>query len=189
MPPGNYRFRVTAHGGNGVWSEADGSVALVVPRRYWQTWWFRLAVLAGFTVSVAAIVRYVSFRRLRRQVRLLEQHAALQRERARIAKDIHDDVGADLTQIALLGELARQDQPAAGQGRRTHRHHLGHCPADHQVARRDRLGRQPAQRHALPPGRVYRAVRARLPAAGRHPLSPGFPRQYARARTLHRVAP
>ena len=110
VPPGNYRFRVAAHGGNGVWSEADGSVALVVPRRYWQTWWFRLAVLAGFTVSVTAIVRYASFRRLRRQLRLVEQQAALQRERARIAKDIHDDLGANLTQIALLGELAQRDE-------------------------------------------------------------------------------
>jgi len=110
VPPGNYRFRVTAHGGNGVWSEADCSVALVVPRRYWQTWWFRLAVLAGFTAGVAAIVRYASFQRLRRQLRLAEQQAALQRERARIAKDIHDDLGANLTQIALLGELAERDQ-------------------------------------------------------------------------------
>lgn len=110
VPPGNYRFRVMAHGGNGVWSEADGSVALVVPRRYWQTWWFRVAVLAAFTLSVAAIVRYVSFQRLRRRLRLVEQQATLQRERARIAKDIHDDLGANLTQIALLGELAQRDQ-------------------------------------------------------------------------------
>jgi signal transduction histidine kinase len=111
LPPGNYRFRAAGQNGNGVWTEADTSLALVVPRRYWQTWWFRLAVLAGFTVSIVAIVRYVSFRRLRRQLRLLEQRDALHRERARIAKDIHDDVGADLTQIALLGELARQDHP------------------------------------------------------------------------------
>ena len=111
VPPGNYRFRVMARGGNGVWSEADQSLALVVPRRYWQTWWFRLAVLAGFTLTVTATVRYVSFRRLQHQLRVAEQQAALHRERARIAKDIHDDLGANLTQIALLGELARRDQP------------------------------------------------------------------------------
>jgi signal transduction histidine kinase len=55
-------------------------------------------------------VRYVSFRRLRRQLVALEQQAALQRERTRIAKDIHDDLGANLTQIAFLGELAHQDR-------------------------------------------------------------------------------
>jgi len=61
-------------------------------------------------VAIIAIVRYVSFRRLRARLRVLEQQAALQRERARIAKDIHDDLGANLTQIAYLGELANQDR-------------------------------------------------------------------------------
>jgi len=60
-------------------------------------------------LCVIAIVRYVSFRRLRAQVRVLEQQAALQRERARIAKDIHDDIGAGLTQITLLSELGRRE--------------------------------------------------------------------------------
>lgn len=39
----------------------------------------------------------------------------MHRERARIAKDIHDDLGASLTQISLLGELARQDRDAPEQ--------------------------------------------------------------------------
>jgi len=55
-------------------------------------------------------VRIISFRRLHHRLRILEQQEALHRERARIAKDIHDDVGANLTQIALLGELAQQDR-------------------------------------------------------------------------------
>ena len=76
---------------------------------YWQAWWFRLAALVVFTLIIIALVRYVSFKRLRRQLAVLEQQAALQRERARIAKDIHDDLGASLTQIAFLGELAQQD--------------------------------------------------------------------------------
>jgi signal transduction histidine kinase len=75
----------------------------------WQTWWFRLIALTGFTMIIAAIVRYVSFRRLRFQLRTLEQQQALHKERARIAKDIHDDVGANLTQIALMGDLVQQD--------------------------------------------------------------------------------
>jgi signal transduction histidine kinase len=43
----------------------------------------------------------------------LQREAALERERARIAKDIHDDLGANLTQIALLSELAQQDGSAS----------------------------------------------------------------------------
>jgi signal transduction histidine kinase len=63
-------------------------------------------------LCIVAIVRYVSFRRLRRQVEQLERQTMLHKERARIAKDIHDDLGANLTQITLLSELARQDMSA-----------------------------------------------------------------------------
>jgi signal transduction histidine kinase len=83
---------------------------MVVTPFFWQTWWFRVSVLGGFTLAVVMTVRYISFRRLRLRLRQLEQQAALQSERTRIAKDIHDDLGASLTQIALLGELARQDR-------------------------------------------------------------------------------
>lgn len=106
---GRYRFEVRACNIAGVWSPAASLDFEVLPF-YWQTWWFRLFVFATFTAGVVAIVRYVSFRRLHDRLRLLEQQAALQKERARIAKDIHDDLGADLTQIAFLGELAQQDR-------------------------------------------------------------------------------
>ena len=116
---GSYVFRVMACDSEGAWTQAGASLRLVVTPFFWQTWWFRSAALAGFTLAVVAIVRYVSFRRLHRQLRLLEAQAALHKERARIAKDIHDDLGANLTQIALLGELARQDhgEPDKAAGR------------------------------------------------------------------------
>ncbi len=107
---GEYDFEVTACNSDGDWSKNTSTVTLVVAPFFWQTWWFRALSVLAFTFCVIAVVRYVSFRRLRRQLHLLEQQAALQRERARIAKDIHDDLGANLTQIAYLGELANQDR-------------------------------------------------------------------------------
>jgi signal transduction histidine kinase len=83
---------------------------LAVTPFFWQRLWFRISALALFTLAVVATVRIISFRRLHRRLAILEQQEALHRERARIAKDIHDDVGANLTQIALLGELAQQDR-------------------------------------------------------------------------------
>jgi signal transduction histidine kinase/streptogramin lyase len=110
LPAGNYVFRVIACNNEGVWDNTGAALSLLVTPFFWQTLWFRIGALAVFTLAVVAAVRFVSFRRLHQRLRVLEQQEALHRERARIAKDIHDDVGANLTQIALLGELAQQDR-------------------------------------------------------------------------------
>ena len=107
---GDYSFEVRACNIAGTWDPDPVSLSFEVTPFYWQTWWFRLSILAAFTAGVVAVVRYVSFQRLHHRLQLLEQQAAVQKERARIAKDIHDDLGADLTQIAFLGELAQQDR-------------------------------------------------------------------------------
>jgi signal transduction histidine kinase len=110
LPANTYTFRVQACNHAGVWNLDGAQLAFVVTPFFWQTWSFRATALAAFTLVLVAIVRYVSFRRLRVRLHELEQQAALHKERGRIAKDIHDDLGANLTQIALLGELAQQDR-------------------------------------------------------------------------------
>ena len=112
----DYKFRVRACNADGLWNEAGTSLRFIVTRFFWQTWWFRLGVLALFTSSVIGVVRYISFRRLRLQLRALEQQAALDKERARIARDLHDDLGCSLTHVALMLEMNEQDAPAPSQG-------------------------------------------------------------------------
>ena len=112
LAAGSYQFHVLACNSEGVWNETGAKLHFVVTPFFWNRWWFRAAAVAAFTGLIIAIVRYVFLRRLRLQLQHLEQQAALHRERARIAKDIHDDVGASLTQISLIGELARQDRSA-----------------------------------------------------------------------------
>jgi signal transduction histidine kinase len=109
LPAGRYRFRVVACNNAGVWNETGAALSFVVQPFVWQTWWFRALAVAAFAGAVGALVRRASFRRLRARVEVLQQQAALHQERTRIAKDIHDDLGASLTQISLLSELARQD--------------------------------------------------------------------------------
>ena len=109
LPAGNYQFLVRARNGETAWSQ-PAAVRLAVRPFFWATWWFRFAAVALFTAAVIAIVRYVSFRRLRLKLRALEQQAALDKERSRIAKDIHDDLGGSLTQIKLLFELAQRNR-------------------------------------------------------------------------------
>ena len=61
---------------------------------------------------MAGVVHYLSTQRLQQQVLRLRQQEALEKERSRIARDIHDQLGASLTQVALLGELVESDKDA-----------------------------------------------------------------------------
>ena len=118
LPAGNYCFEVEASDRNGDWGKSGTSLNFELLPFFWQTLWFRLMVVALFTLMVVAVVRYLSFRRLQLQLQHAQQQSALHRERARIAKDIHDDLGATLTQIAIFSELAQRDsdRPAESQG-------------------------------------------------------------------------
>jgi signal transduction histidine kinase len=109
VPAGEYAFHVTACNSAGIWNEQGTTIALTVPPFLWDRWPVRAVCLVLFTLGVIAAVRYVSFRRLRFKLLRLEQETSLQRERARIAQDLHDDIGASLTRIALLSELAQKD--------------------------------------------------------------------------------
>lgn len=106
LPAGDYVFSVIACNNAGVWNEKGATLAFTVAPSFWQTWWFRIGGLVLFTAALIKAVRYVSFRRLREKMRGLEQQAALNKERVRIARDMHDEVGAKLTRLSLLGDMA-----------------------------------------------------------------------------------
>lgn len=110
LATGRYQFAVRACNSDGVWSQAGTGVGFVVAPFFWQTWWFWGLAVLGFTSAVAALVRFVSHRQLQLKVAALERQAALDRERTRIARDIHDDIGNLLTQATLLGGLTLRDR-------------------------------------------------------------------------------
>ena len=115
LAAGTYHFRVQASNGDGSWSEAKIPFDIAVAPFFWQTWWFRAAMFVLFTLAIVAAVRYVSFRRLRLKLRMVEQQASLDKERARIARDLHDDLGCRLTQVALTLNMAdREIQEPSG---------------------------------------------------------------------------
>lgn len=121
LPPGNYTLRVAASQQGGRWAEPGVALAFTVLPAWWQTWWARGGFLAGFAGLVGWFVRFWSHRRLRSRLQRLEHEHALEKERARIARDLHDDLGGSLTQIGLLADrLKRQGvepvlQPALAQ--------------------------------------------------------------------------
>jgi signal transduction histidine kinase/ligand-binding sensor domain-containing protein len=105
LPAGNYSFHVRAGSSDGLWSDSNAAFAFTVTPFLWQRWWFQSLILLVFGSMMIVTVRYISFRRLRSRLHALEQQAALDKERARIARDLHDDLGSHLTKIVLLSDL------------------------------------------------------------------------------------
>jgi signal transduction histidine kinase/ligand-binding sensor domain-containing protein len=130
VPPGKYVFRVKAMNKYGVWAQKEISVIIAPP--WWRTWWAYLM----FALLVAAAIRgYVVYRSrtLRQENRRLEQKVAertaelkqsleekyemkksaenqqaVMNERLRISKELHDEVGATLSGIAMYSQLTKE---------------------------------------------------------------------------------
>ncbi|HEY5912971.1 MAG TPA: two-component regulator propeller domain-containing protein [Verrucomicrobiae bacterium] len=109
LSPGAYTFRVIACNNDGVWNPQGAALAFILAPFFWQTWWFQSAALAAGAGLVGAAVLAGTRRRVRRKLDQLEKQRSLERERARIARDIHDDLGASLTRISLLSQSIRGD--------------------------------------------------------------------------------
>jgi ligand-binding sensor domain-containing protein len=103
VPPGEYRFRVETTRGGSPANVKGAALALIVMPRYYQTWWFR----AGVITTVGGLL-LGPFRVRRTQARQIEQM------RLRIARDLHDEVGSNLGNIALLSRIARENETRAG---------------------------------------------------------------------------
>lgn len=114
LPPGTYVFRAMASKGNGIWNEQSELLTLTVTPPWWQSLWARLLYLLLLVTAVGFIVRARSHRRLRRRLENLERERAIEQERTRIARNIHDELGASLTHISLLTQAAHHDQTNQG---------------------------------------------------------------------------
>jgi ligand-binding sensor domain-containing protein/signal transduction histidine kinase len=97
LSPGTYRFLVRAVNADGTASPVPASVSFTILRPLWQRWWFLALVVLTLSAIAYSIFRY-------RFARAIE----LERVRTRIATDLHDDIGASLTQIAILSEVVNQ---------------------------------------------------------------------------------
>lgn len=112
LPPGNYRFHVMAGAAPGEWREVMEPLTVIIVPQWWERVWVRVAgVLAGVLLS-GGTVWLVARARLRRKLARLQLQQAREAERRRIARDIHDDLGATLTRMLWMGEMSSTPEAA-----------------------------------------------------------------------------
>jgi signal transduction histidine kinase len=101
LPPGNYEFFVQACNNDGVWNTQGAHLKFYVAPYFWQTWWF--LTLATLAIAILLFIAY-SIR--------ISHLRGLERLRLRIARDLHDDVGANLGSMSLLAQVMEKHPSA-----------------------------------------------------------------------------
>jgi signal transduction histidine kinase/ligand-binding sensor domain-containing protein len=114
---GEYHFQVMVSGGDGVWRESREKLTLVVMPHLWERRSVQLAAVVLFMAAIFGRVLWNQRRKLKLRLERLEMLHAVEKERSRIARDIHDQLGASLTQIAIMSEtpLAGATEPVTSQ--------------------------------------------------------------------------
>jgi len=106
LAPGTYSFEVKVQNYAGVWSNTR-SVSIIIAPPFWKRWWFISLLILALAVLFFSVVKYIAQRNLKEKILRLEKEQAIEKERNRIARDMHDDLGSGLTKIAILSEVAK----------------------------------------------------------------------------------
>jgi len=110
LTEGSYRFHLMPADMFGNPAGADTILTLQVPPPFWKTAWFWSIVTAlAFSLMIGGN-RYLAWHHMRREMARLKNQQVLDKERLRIAQDIHDDLGARITEISLASGLAQKRQ-------------------------------------------------------------------------------
>jgi signal transduction histidine kinase/ligand-binding sensor domain-containing protein len=109
IAPGRYSFQVTACNNDGVWNQTGATIAFKVLPYFWQTTWFDIVGGILTVLAASGAVWFDTRRRMRRRLERVERQRDIERERSRIARDIHDDLGAQLTRITMISDPTRAE--------------------------------------------------------------------------------
>ena len=96
LDPGTYTLHVKGSNNDGVWNEAGASMTIIITPPFWMTWWFRLMLAAAVIGATVFVYNY-----------RVRQLLKMERMRLRIATDLHDELGSDLSAIALTSQLTK----------------------------------------------------------------------------------
>ncbi|MFL5774348.1 MAG: two-component regulator propeller domain-containing protein, partial [Flavisolibacter sp.] len=115
LVPGNYTLHVKAEFPEAMYPAQTLSYSFTILPAWWQTWWFRTGLVLFLIGILISAIRFYYKRKLANQKIALEKKQAIEKERTRIATDMHDDLGAGLSRIKFLSETIgikkQQEQP------------------------------------------------------------------------------
>jgi len=97
LNPGKYTLKVKGSNADGDWNEEAATMKLIIIPPWYMTWWFRLLVLSSLSTLAYSFYNY-----------RLNQTLKLMAIRNRIATDLHDEIGSNLSNIAIFSEVAQQ---------------------------------------------------------------------------------
>jgi signal transduction histidine kinase/ligand-binding sensor domain-containing protein len=104
LSPGKYTLQVRCFYPESMYPSQTASYSFTILPPWWQTWWFRTALGILIAGVIIWLVRSYYRRKLEKKIQLLEKQQAIEKERTRIATDMHDDLGAGLSRIKFLSE-------------------------------------------------------------------------------------
>ncbi len=104
VPSGKYTFRVIACNSEGTWKSNEDSISFEIPPHFWETIIFKILIGILIVGIIIGITRFIFTRKLKQRLYILEKQRALEQERLRISRDIHDEIGSSLTKISILSE-------------------------------------------------------------------------------------
>jgi signal transduction histidine kinase len=117
LPVGNYVFRAWATDELGRPTGPALRLPVEVRPPFYATTWFQLCGASLVVAALLGAVLYFTWRKLQREVQRLEKRRAVDEERTRMARDLHDELGARFTQISLLAGRALKSAPITEQVR------------------------------------------------------------------------
>jgi signal transduction histidine kinase/ligand-binding sensor domain-containing protein len=105
IPPGKYRFQLHILDARGEISPYIKTLDIEIKKAFWQTTLFKFIMAAFFALLIWLMIKWYLTTRIRQHQREFEKQQAIEKERTRIATDMHDDLGAGLTRIKFLSEI------------------------------------------------------------------------------------
>lgn len=115
LATGHHHVFVRSTSSDGIWLSKEIDCLIIVHPWWWETWWFRIGTGLVLLALPVFMIRSYYHRKLEKQKAVLERQQAVEKERTRIATDMHDDLGTTLSRIKFLSEtiaIKKQRQQA-----------------------------------------------------------------------------